>query len=397
MTVHEHEHEQDGAALLRPLAGGRPMGPSTVDVARAMADGDRHHRRVRIAGAGATAVIVAVAGWAAVTDGGADKPAVTGASPNQEPGRSTGPKGCEVQKLAEGKAVVSGSDPTGRYIVGRTYESGHPSTVVWEDRQLRKVPMPGDDPTLYDATSKGVLVGTSFTTADTTTAWVYKDGKFSKLAGTDAQAFAINERGVIVGSVQGRAAMWASPDAQPTMLATPAKGMTGKATGIDEDGTVVGALVGGEAKADLGYVWSPAGTVQQLPQPQVNGKPATTYSAKAIRDGWVVGWAGHDDPARGGGRFIGAPRWNLRTGQFDMADGLMWVVNAQGRIAGEQTIVAPDGTTQKLPLPAGYDEKTAMLTVEALSDDGTVVAGYLSSRGSTMNAEPVAVTWSCTS
>ncbi|MEV0132920.1 hypothetical protein AB0H83_31210 [Dactylosporangium sp. NPDC050688] len=399
--------EQDGATLLRPLDRG-PRGASTVDIAKAIADGDRHHRRVRLAGsagAAATVVVVAVAGWTVVADGpqrtappeGAGQ---SGGAAGQSAGQSAGAgKGCVVQRLpvpaGEGeKGIVSGSDPSGRYILGRTYPDGRPSTVVWQGPQVRKVPMPGDDPVLSDATSTGVLVGSSLTKQDTSTAWVYRNGEFSKLVGADAQALAINEREVIVGSVQGRPAMWASPTAEPTMLATPVSGMTGQASGIDEDGTIVGTLGSGEATAGLGYVWSPDGTPRKLPQPSVRGNPAGMYNARTIRDGWVSGWAAYDEPNRGP-RWIGTPRWNLRTGHLDTTDGLLTVLNAQGRLAGPSALVAPDGSTVPLPLPEGYDASTDSVDTRALSDDGTIVAGYVSARGGGMSYEPVAIVWRC--
>lgn len=403
--------EQDGASLLRPLAGGQPRGASTVDVAKAIADGDRHHRRVRLvgsAGAGATVVLVAVAGWTVVADS-PQKPAPptagksagnnTGPSTGAEPSPSTG-TGCVAQRLAtpEGdgpRAVVGGADRTGKYIVGRTYPNGRPTTVVWENLQPRKVPMQGDDPMLSDATSTGVFIGSSFTGGDTTTAWVYKGGKFLRLAGTNANATAINEREVIVGEVQGRPVMWASPTAQPTMLPLPAgSGWTGVATGVDEDGTVVGTLQNSEFKDGQAYVWRPDGTVQKLAQPTLKGKLVTKYHAGGISGGWVVGWAAYDEPNRGP-RWIGAPRWNLRTGAVDTTEGYFTTVNAQGRIAGQLDVVAPDGTAVRLPLPAGFDASTAMVNTEAISDDGTIVAGYLSSRNGSMSEQPIAIVWRC--
>jgi hypothetical protein len=401
--------EQDGATLLRPLAGGQPRGASTVDIARAIADGDRHHRRVRLvgsAGAGATVVLVAVAGWAVVADG-SQKPAptntATGKSPSPGPSPSPTPKkGCEVQQLAtpagEGvRAVVGGSDPTGKYLVGRTYPNGHPSTVVWENLQPRKLPMQGEDPMLSDATSTGVFIGSSFTGADTITAWVYKGGKFLKVAGAGATVSAINEREIIVGSVQGRPAMWASPTAQPTMLALPAgKGWSGGASGIGEDGTIVGTLSNSEFKEGQAYVWRPGGAApQRLAQPTVKGHPATMYSAGEVRGDWVVGGAAYDEPVERGARWIAAPRWNLRTGAVDTTDGVFRAIDAQGNIAGQLAVVAPDGTRAPLPLPGGLDPATAMVNTEAISDDGSVIAGYLNTRDGSLDSQPIAVVWKC--
>ncbi len=163
--------------------------------------------------------------------------------------------------------------------------------------------------------------------------------------------------------------------------------LPGQASGIDEDGTL-----GGEATAGAGYVWSPDGTPRKLPQPSVRGKPAGMYNARTIRDGWVAGWAAYDEPNRGP-RWIGTPRWNLRTGHVDTTDGFLTALNAQGRLAGPSALVAPDGST--LPLPEGYDASTASVETRVLSDDGAIVAGYVSARGGGMSYEPVAIVWRC--
>ncbi|GAB3862947.1 hypothetical protein GCM10027610_108450 [Dactylosporangium cerinum] len=240
-----------------------------------------------------------------------------------------------------------------------------------------------------------MFIGSSYTGTDKLTAWVYKDGGFLKLAGTDAVASAINEREVIVGSVQGRPAMWASPTAQPTMLPLPAgKGWTGSASGVDDDGTIVGTLQNGEFKEGQAYAWRPDGTLTKLAQPTVKGKPAMSYRTGSVRGGWVIGWASYDEPNRGP-RWIAAPRWNLRTGTVDSTDGFFTTINAQGRIAGQLTVIAPDRTTVPLPLPSGLDAKSAMVTTEAISDDGTTVAGYINDRQGKLDDQPIAVVWKC--
>jgi hypothetical protein len=403
--------EHDGVTLLRPLAGGQPRRASTVDIAKAIADGDRHHRRVRLvgsAGAGATVVLVAVASWTVAANAPQKPaPATTGTAGkgSTSPGISASPsataaKGCTVQQLAtpagEGvRAVVSGGDPTGKYLVGRTYPGGRPSTVVWENLRPRKLPMQGEDPSLNGATSTGVFIGTSYTGSDTLTSWVYKDGAFRKVAGAGAIVSAINEREVIVGSVQGKPAMWASPTAQPTMLPLPAgKGWTGAANGVDDDGTIVGTLQNSEFKEGQAYAWRPDGTMTKLAHPTVKGKPATSYHTGKVRGGWVTGWASYDEPNRGP-RWLAAPRWNLRTGAVDTTEGVFTTINAQGRIAGELSVVAPDRTTVTLPLPAGLDEKSAMVMTEVISDDGTIVAGYINDREGSLDAQPIGVVWTC--
>ncbi|MET7417522.1 hypothetical protein [Dactylosporangium sp. NPDC005555] len=55
----------------------------------------------------------------------------------------------------------------------------------------------------------------------------------------------------------------------------------------------------------------------------------------------------------------------------------------------------PPSRHRAFPLPDGFDERTASLNVGVLSDDGTVVAGYVSGRNGDMTTQPVAVTWNC--
>src|SRR5690349_10348246 len=192
--------EQYGTAVFRVL-GGEP-GPSTVDVFRAVVEGERHHRRVRLAGsAGAAATVLAVvaAAWTVTGTGRTEQPSpVTVQPPTSSPSEAKKALACPVRQLATPagngpKAGVSGADPTGRYIVGRSYPHGKPTTMIWVDQRPQPAPMPGDDPLLYDITSTGMAVGSSFV-GNKTAAWVYTGGKYTRLAGGEAQALAINER-----------------------------------------------------------------------------------------------------------------------------------------------------------------------------------------------------------
>src|SRR5262249_20322157 len=139
------------------------------------------------------------------------------------------------------KAIVSGADPTGRYIVGRSYPGGKPSTVIWVDGRVQQAPMPGDDPILHDITSTGAAVGVSYV-GGKTAAWYYADGTYTRLAGGEAFANSINERRTVAGAVREKPAIWRSPGEQPTMLALPGPEWSGQAMAIDEDGTVVGEV-----------------------------------------------------------------------------------------------------------------------------------------------------------
>src|SRR5207247_5988841 len=64
-------------------------------------------------------------------------------------------------------------------IFGRSYPNGKPTTVIWVDQRPQQVPMSGADPDLYDITSTGVAVGSSFV-GNKTAAWVYTGGKYTQ-------------------------------------------------------------------------------------------------------------------------------------------------------------------------------------------------------------------------
>lgn len=379
--------ERYGEAVFQSMDG--EPGPSTVDIKRAVADGERHHRRVWLAGsAGAAAAVVTVlaVGW---TVAGVDP---HGGVPAAEQASGTAKIVCSVRQLGtppgQGpKAIVSGADPTGRYIVGRSYPGTKPSTVIWVDGQVQRAPMPGDDPTLRDITSTGAAVGVSYV-GDKTAAWYYADGKYTRLAGGEAVANGINERRAIAGAVGTKPAIWRSPGEQPTMLALPGPEWSGQARAIDEDGTVVGE-VSKQGGASVAAAWQPDGSFQRLAVPAAHDGAANDFTAKAIRDGWVSGWAAYD---RGRLRIITGPRWNLRTGAADSRDGLFEAINAQGWMVENTVLVAGDETVQLPMLPGFQQEPDAH--AYTLSDDGTTIAGQMSTPNGGVN-QPVPVVWTC--
>lgn len=402
--------ERYAADLLRPLAR-PPRTPSTVDIGRAVAEGERRQRRARWAGSGGAAlavVLIATGGWAVAapehrrsTPDGATPPPSAAVSPSPRPDVPRPPTSCTPHRLPvpaghPPKSVVTGADPTGRYILGRSYPgvSRVPRVLIWDKGKVRAVDMPGSDQHLRDITSTGVAVGTSFVDSDRTAAWVYRDGKVSRLAGGVAEANAINEREAVVGSVNGRPALWRSPTSRPTMLATPGPGWTGYAAGIDEDGTVVGRMQSAPNKPNLAYLWRPDGTLHQLAVPAVRGRPAATYTADAIRNGWVIGWAARDEvAARGGYRYIQTGRWNLRAGAVETSfAGVAEGVNRHGWMVGETekgAVLVAGGRT--VPLPDFGKASEIDITIPyTVSDDAKTVAGQVD-----VDGEPFAVAWRC--
>ena len=402
--------EEYGAALLRPLDR-EPTGPSTVDVMRAVDDGRRYRRRARVAGVAgvvaATALVVSggatVVGWGRHAPPSVDPrpPAASATLPSPSPTTPAGPSACTLQRLPvpagqPPKSLVTGGDPTGRYVLGRSYPGGqsHP-LLIWDNGQVRTVAMTGQDQELVDINSTGtVAVGNSFVgpKSDQETAWVYHDGVMTRLPGNDTSVAGVNDRGVMVGQAGGKPVTWASPTSAPTALSVPA-GWTGAVSAIDENGTMVGSVSpSGPGEAATPYLWHPDGSGEPLPMPVVNGQPVTLAMARAIRGDWVVGWAGLDvDKAR----YVYAPRWNLRTGKVDTDTfpGLAYSVNASGWVAGESGPAAMLGTGgERLTLPDLGATGTLVVNIAyTVSDDGAVLAG----QAQTANGDPVAVEWHC--
>lgn len=410
--------------LLRPLDD-EPRRPSTVDVARAIADGRRRRRTRRAAGYTGVAVVTALAVGGTSFAGGlftndtprnaatrkAVPPAVTPSKPAQ-------PTDCAIDRLPvpdrEPMALVSGGDPSGRYLVGRTYpKAGGYQAVLWHDGKVRKVMLPGDmEEALPDVNSSGTAVGWSYVPADDDAdsgpiPYVFQAGKVSKLPGVlRGSAYAINDAGAIVGEGNGgdsadRAMFWPSATAEAVRLPVPAGTKESSARDIDEDGTTIG-YVGRRP-----YVWLPDGTHHELPMPTIDGEPADTATVFSIRNGWVTGFAGNGGGAvsakiRGeklqkGELQEGAVRWNIRTGEVrvfaDLNSGAN-AVNAQGWQAGAdeqgRAVLVADSTVV-LPDLVSHLKGALANIANTVSDDGRTVGGQSDDTLGTIQA----VVWHC--
>ncbi|MDW5328371.1 hypothetical protein [Plantactinospora sp. KLBMP9567] len=309
-----------------------------MDIRRAIAAGRRRRTRRAAGYAGvATVTALAVAGVAVavavaggVFDAAPPPTAATGtprtaapAPPKAEytiPGiagwsapTATPPTSCRLERLPAPAlaphppepgnapmALVSGADPTGRYIVGHTYpKGGSYQAVIWHNGKGEKVMLPGDlEESLQDVNSTGTAVGWSYvgdSEADTgPVPYVYHDGKVAKLPGVRrGSAYAINEAGAVMGDDNAQAALvWPSATAQPIRLPVPAGTSEATASDIDEDGTTVGA-VGAVGTVDNArpYVWFSDGTHRVLPMPSLGGAQAATARVFSIRNGWATGVA----------------------------------------------------------------------------------------------------------
>jgi hypothetical protein len=409
--------------VLAPLSDAQPSRPSTVDIRRAIATG-RRRRRLRqlggvAAGAGAVAVVLVGVSTAGAALRHATPPA-TAASRAPSVAASTGPSAaaspvpsptvapdppppapaaCTVERLPLPKgqtmSLVTAADRTGHYITGRSYPdpgSARP-VLIWHDGQPRVVDVPGEDQSFHDITSSGDAVGVSFLDKGMT-AFVYWKGHLAELPGADAEARALNAHGVVVGKSQGRPVVWRTPTSQPEPLPTPTAGAQGEAYGIDDDGTIVGTLSSGGQ--EYGYVWSPDGSVHQLPSPVVDGVAATMSRAFGLHDGWATGLAAN--PASGSPS-AAAVRWNVRTGEVRVVAQLAgpiegnnrygWVVGSDpaghaALVAGAATVTLPGLNPDVQPLDS---------IAYTVSEDGRTVAGQsvLNDNARTI----VAVVWHC--
>jgi uncharacterized membrane protein len=321
---------------------------------------------------------------------------------------ATAPTRCTLDRLpvpgGAPMALVSGADPTGRYIVGRSYpKSGGYQAVIWHDGTARNVMLPGDlEELLQDVNSTGTAVGWSYAGGRDADAgpvpYVYHDGKVSELRGVRrGSAYAINDAGAIVGDDAGHAALvWPSATAKPIRLPVPAGTSEATARDIDEDGTTVGTINGARP-----YVWFPDGTHRELPLPSLDGVQATTGQVFSIHNGWATGVATNGLGRKGiatKNAKMGAVRWNVRTGEVRVIVALKVfgsTVNAQGWQVGTdqrgRAVLVAGAATVVLPDLASHQPDGLSTIATTLSDDGRTIAGQSDDATGTIQA----VVWRC--
>ncbi|MBF9134497.1 hypothetical protein I0C86_37040 [Plantactinospora sp. S1510] len=430
--------DEDMITMLRRLDD-EPERPGRVDLARAVTEARRRRRTRRLTGASGAAVLAvaavaavpvslqvirpalsgdrtaaATAGPTATADPDATADPKVAATPTAGPTQtapvpaSTPPTRCTVHRLSipggDPMSLVTGADPTGRFVLGRSYPTGHRGTypmLIWDNGKPRRVNLPGDDQNLTDVTTSGVAVGHGWTEKGPVP-YIYRNGKVKKLPGATAgEALAINEANQIVGYREGernQPVIWPGPSTAAVDLPLPGDGSWGEAVDIDEAGTVIGVLIDREGRHQFGYLWRPDGTAQRLPTPLVDGAPADSFRPQSIRNGWVTGIAIRGGSGNGGtgeevstavrlhlptGRFVEVPRSSFWP-QNGNAQG--WMVGFIGDRAGLLTDAGP------LVLPPLHAHKSAPgNTGWMISDDGRTVTG----QSEDAKGEPQAVVWRC--
>ena len=450
-----YNEEEQAIALLRRLDH-EPPTPSRVDLGQAIIEGGRRRRTRRALGGGG-AVVLAAAMVATVpvaltalrpeSSAPQNQAAATTAPATRPASTVVPPKSCSVQRLplldGEPMSLVTGADPTGRFIVGRTYPDDHQGSypsLIWDNGKPSRIVIPGADQSLNDVTTTGVAVGSGWGD-DGPVSYIYRDGKVSPLPATgSSQAEAINDAGQIVGSrergvAESKPVIWSSSSAQPVDLPLPGPQWTGQAGDIDEDGTVVGAVWENPTPEDLaapkdpvasptpgmtmdpvapnglgtpkdptampprnpstGYLWLPDGTARELPKPMVQGAPADSFLPRSIRNGWVTGTATRMAadgteirvPARlylPTNEFVDFPTNLLRT---DAGNGQGWVV---GSLSDQRLALLTDAGLVNLPEIEPHERMNGDVPT-AVSDDGRIVAGQSEDAKNVIQA----VVWNC--
>jgi hypothetical protein len=432
--------EEQAIALLRRLDD-EPGTPSRVDLGRAITEGGRRRRTRRALGGGGAVVLAAAMVATVPVALTALRPAST--APNNQAGAATvtatrpastvvPPTRCSVQRLplldGEPMSLVTGADPTGRFIVGRTYPNGHNGVypiLMWDNGKPSRIVLPGADQLLSDVTTTGVAVGSGWGDKGPRS-YIYRDGKVSLLpAAGSSQAEAINDAGQIVGSRDEGAAgskpvIWRDSSAQPVDLPLPASKSTGQATDIDENGTVIGTVWESPTPKDLvapkdpaasnksgvtgkgmprnpstGYLWLPDGTARELPKPMVQGARADYFLPRSIRNGWITGTATR--MAADGTEIRVPARLYLPTNEFvdfptssfqtDGGNGQGWVV---GVSSNQRLALLTDAGLVNLPEIEPHEPANGDRVVN-VSDDGRIVAGQNEDSKNVIQA----VVWNC--
>lgn len=312
------------------------------------------------------------------------------------------PTTCEVSALsapngATGSAVNAG-DRSGRYLVGNDYVNGiYPrSALLWDDRELHVLDVPGNYPEATAVNGSGVAVGFSSTetaSGDGYVPWVYRDGEASVLPGVEeGLARDVNDRGDIVGDSTARGPwrpmLWPAGSDTVVELPVPPEVSSGLyAAGVAEDGTVVGVTHDASVKRpDRIFAWPPGGTAEPV-ELQAPGDDLNSYGMVAVRGSKVAAKA-YDD------RHSNRPERSV-----------IWDLDAPGEpVAVSDEVVQPHAVNEVGwvagggPALASVEHGVLRLSgvargaATAVSADGRTVGG--NSRGDSIG-QIDAVTWTC--
>ena len=298
--------------------------------------------------------------------------------------------------------VVTGGDPTGRYLVGYVFGHGLAyGTVLWTDGTPKLINAPADDERIT-VNSNGEVAGSGLDVHDNVdeqVSWTYRNGTVTRLGDADYsyRVYAVNENGDLLVQRTSRYLDHVSGSTSPIVLQVLGHdGSTRQLSGpgsdnvrfvgdIDDDGTVVG----GSGGSGIATVWRPDGTTERL-----HSGDQPTF-ANRIQDGWVLGGnVGTVVPFHTEG--LPLVRWDLRSGKLIPSKlfAAGWDINRYGWIVGTSTEHRPaaeeDDQVIPLPLPPGTADGVGFVAT-TISDNGHTIGG----QANLTNGDIVPVRWLC--
>jgi hypothetical protein len=273
--------------------------------------------------------LTAVASVAAVVvAAGVSTPAVAARAAAMGPMRA----GCEwvpdVLALPPDTFHGQVSAGAGEWFAGVAGADGPNEAVRWRDGRVEPLGAAfGLDTKVTAVNDDGVVVGT-VTGADGDTHAIRNDGTgFERLPETGGTSLAldVNTRGDVLGHDGRRLVVWPAAG-PPRFLALPPGEAPYGYEAIDDDGTVAARLgyVAAGALRWRGHAWTPTGTRMPLPEGDVQD----------LRHGQIVGAMGSPDAV------TSATGWRLHGGHRSyLGGGTAVALNEDGLVAGEN----PDG------------------------------------------------------
>ncbi|WP_327011408.1 hypothetical protein OHA72_31445 [Dactylosporangium sp. NBC_01737] len=365
-----------------------PVPASRVRVDDVIAGGRARVRRRRGIVAGVCAAVLVLATVAGVAVGAPrGGPAHPDPAPPPVPSVSAHPSGCTVTTIDVG-GDIGGlfTAPDGRHLAfSRAPDPG--LLILYRDGAVVREYHTGERFQTTALNTAGIAVGMQGDDAYRTTA----DGAVVTLPRPSGAlrvvAYGINAAGDIVGEAwmpgkKFRAVLWRHTALDvPVLLPTPS-GKSSSASGITDDGRVIGDIDQGA----IPYLWNADGTGATLPTPpgMPGGRPLQ------IAGDWITGMVNYlsikdFDPVTGHRTGAGNPkpaRWHLSAGTVEPLE-TTDVFNGSGRITADGTLVINrftdaafwnGGTMIPLPAPPGYER----VQITSISADGRVLAGAAS-------------------
>ncbi|MDP9792648.1 hypothetical protein J2S43_001160 [Catenuloplanes nepalensis] len=342
--------EEEARRMLAPLAE-EPSADPKVDVDETMRVGTRRRRTRMVAGGATFAAVLAVTagvGFATLPGaGGSGGGMPFAAGPSEAPALpgagSFAPEGkdCVTADFVWRDVTPWATDRTGRWTLAMAGKYQAP-VLLENGKQVAELSMDGvgagGELIPAQVNSAGSVAAWSYTGGEASKAWVFNGGTGTQLKGTDAQATAISENGVLGGKANEKPVVWASPAAEPAALKLPEGYKSGEVVGLGDDGrTVVGTIGTGRTteitwsdSSGTGAIWASADAAPELlPLPE----GAEWVRPTAARGDWVVGLVSDGS----------AFRYNIAEKELDTLPGqIVWpvAVTSDGAVAGT-TVTAP--------------------------------------------------------